>query len=200
MNPALYTVGHSTHGADYFCALLLRRGVTVLCDVRSHPASARNPQFNRDALEEILRDCGVRYLYLGGSLGGRGGTGDYDSRGVVDYRKLRRNARFAGGCRQVRELLAEKETPALMCSEKDPLTCHRALLIAPALREDAEIWHILANGELQSHADLEKQLLALHPPPPPNLFAPRQSGVGEAYRRQAARFGHRRKTAAAGGK
>ena len=194
MKPVLYTVGHSTHAIGDFCTLLEQRGVTVLCDVRSHPSSAHNPQFNRASLSDSLQARGVRYLYLGDELGGRGGSGDYDENGVVDYRKLRRGERFADGCRRVLSLLADGETPALMCAEKNPLVCHRTLLVAPALRDKTDIRHILADGGAQSHDDLEKQLLAMHPPSP--LFADGGSGIGDAYLRQARRFAHR-KTAAA---
>ena len=189
----LYTVGHSTHAIGDFCALLERHSVTVLCDVRSHPSSAHNPQFNRGALSDSLQERGMRYLYLGGELGGRGGVGDYDENGVVDYRKLRRGERFADGCRQVLKLLADGETPALMCAERNPFVCHRTLLVAPVLRDKTGIRHILADGSVQSHDDLEKQLLAMHPPSP--LFAGDGDGIGDAYLRQARRFAHR-KTAA----
>jgi hypothetical protein len=47
-----------------------------------------------------------------------------------------------------------------MCAEKDPITCHRAILICQYLRDfDLDIHHILSNGDLESHFQLEDRLL-----------------------------------------
>ena len=51
----VFTIGHSTHSAEAFLALLRLHGVGAVADVRSAPFSRFNPQFNRDALEQLLK-------------------------------------------------------------------------------------------------------------------------------------------------
>ena len=49
-----------------------------------------------------------------------------------------------------------------MCSEADPLDCHRCLLVGRALAEAGiEVGHILASGEIVTHAQAEDRLLQL---------------------------------------
>ena len=67
----ILTVGHSTHSAERFVALLRAHEVELVCDVRRFPASRRNPQFNADALHEALAPAGIGYEPFGEELGGR---------------------------------------------------------------------------------------------------------------------------------
>ena len=65
----IYTIGHSTHTTDRFIELLLMHEISAVCDVRSHPYSRFNPQFNREVLQEELKRNGIAYVYLGKELG-----------------------------------------------------------------------------------------------------------------------------------
>ena len=67
----VYTIGHSTYGAEHFVSLLKQHGVTAVCDVRSKPYSRMNPQFNRETLKQILRANGIAYVFLSEELGAR---------------------------------------------------------------------------------------------------------------------------------
>ena len=67
----IYTIGHSTHPIEHFISLLHGHGVDALADVRSVPYSRYNPQFNREALSETLKEQGIAYVFLGKELGGR---------------------------------------------------------------------------------------------------------------------------------
>ena len=50
-----------------------------------------------------------------------------------------------------------------MCAEKDPITCHRAILVCQHLVPfNLEIAHIHSDGELEYHEDLEERLLQTH--------------------------------------
>src|SRR5260370_37774226 len=69
-NP-LFTVGHSNLELAVFLAVLARHRVQTLCDLRSRPASFRFPHFNREPLESGLAPAGIRYEFLGETLGGR---------------------------------------------------------------------------------------------------------------------------------
>jgi uncharacterized protein (DUF488 family) len=159
-NP-IYTVGHSNHNIERFLALLRGARVTLVVDVRTLPASRRFPQFHRAALTAALSDAGIGYLWLGDALGGRPQKAD-GSAPAADYEQMASQPQFARGLARVLEL-SGKQFPALMCAEREPLDCHRVVLVGRHLaRQGAELRHILADGNIEPHAALEDRLLELH--------------------------------------
>ncbi|HEY7314561.1 MAG TPA: DUF488 domain-containing protein [Gemmataceae bacterium] len=156
----LVSVGHSNHDWPAFVALLRGAGVTAVADVRSSPYSGRCPYFNRGALEGGLREHGIAYLFLGDLLGGRPASPAlYDEAGRVDYERVRETAEFQCGLeRLTRDLLGGKV--AFLCSEEDPLDCHRGLMIAPALVERGYApSHLRRDGSLETNEEMEDRLL-----------------------------------------
>lgn len=159
MQQTLYTVGHSTHVVEHFISLLQMHGITALCDVRSKPYSRANPQFNREELKKDLKDACIAYVFLGKELGGRTADAACYDRGRVDYGRLARTELFRRGLERVREGAA-KYRIALMCAEKEPLDCHRTVLVARHLSDMGfAIEHIHADGTLESHADAVQRLV-----------------------------------------
>ena len=78
---------------------------------------------------------------------------------------------------------------ALLCAEKDPLACHRTILVCRHLRkENLAIRHILEDGSIETHADAENRLLAMMKLPPGDLFQSKEELVEEAYDRQGERI------------
>ncbi len=71
------------------------------------------------------------------------------------------DARFRAGVDRV--IAASRlNRVCMMCSEREPLDCHRCLLIAPALAQRGlNVGHILADGTVEPHAETEERLLAL---------------------------------------
>ena len=146
----LYTIGHSNHTADAFVALLQSQGITQLADVRSQPFSRYNPQFNKDALASALKLAGITYIFMGDTLGGRPDQADLYDPGHErpNYGRQRQTPLYQQGISRLLELAS---TPtAMMCSEGDPLDCHRTLLIVPSLLErDVTVLHIYPDGHLE---------------------------------------------------
>src|SRR5208283_1460394 len=129
----LFSVGHSNHDLERFMRLLQNAGITAVADVRSRPYSGRFPHFNGPELERELPRHGIAYLFLGDSLGGRPGQPSlYDAEGRVDYRRVRKTQAFEEGLDRLCQEL-ERSATAMLCSEEDPLHCHRGLMIAPAM-------------------------------------------------------------------
>lgn len=159
--PPLFTIGHSNHPIDQFIDLLQTHRVEAVADVRSIPASRRHPQFNRKPLGTALAERGIEYRFLGEELGARRTEPEAYDGNVGSYERIAKLPAFQRGLDQIRQASA-KHRIALLCAEKDPLDCHRALLICRHLRNDlpGRIQHILADGTLLPHTELERQLAA----------------------------------------
>ena len=150
--PLIKTIGHSNHPIERFVELLTAGGVKVLVDVRSTPWSRRFPQFGKERLAKALAEAGIAYLHEGAALGGKPeGGGSYDD---LAARPAFREALDRLATR------ADASTLCLMCAEKEPLDCHRTILVARRLKErGVHIRHILADGRIEEHADTERRLL-----------------------------------------
>ena len=158
----LFTIGHSNHSIEVFIALLQQHGVTALADVRSHPYSRYLPHFNQTPLKTALFDAGIRYVFLGRELGARPSDPTCYVDGKALYEIIASTELFSQGIQRILKG-AETYKIALMCAEKDPITCHRAILVGQHLREfTLDINHILRNGNLETHQHLEERLLELH--------------------------------------
>lgn len=158
---AIYTIGHSSHTIVHFIDLLKMHGIEVVADVRSVPASSRNPQFNRDALKAALALAGIKYLFLGRELGARRSEREAYEGQIASYERIAGLPAFREGLDRVKKG-AESYRVALMCAEKDPLDCHRTVLVCRHLRDTiaGSILHILADGSLQAHEQTERRLVA----------------------------------------
>lgn len=155
-DPALLSIGHSTHPIEVFVELLRGHAVESVADVRTTPFSRFNPQFNRQSLERDLRASGARYLFLGEELGGRpAGDRFYDHEGHVLYGRMAESARFESGLARLVER-AERSRVAVMCSEENPAGCHRFLLVTRVLHDRGiEVTHIRGDGSTQRTEDVD---------------------------------------------
>lgn len=183
----VFTVGHSNHPPDGFLGLLRAHGIEEVADVRSSPYSRYAPQFGRDALERALDNAGIEYVFLGGELGGRPADSScYGEDGRVLYDRVAESDPFDAGIRRVARAADERRV-VLMCSEKEPLDCHRTLLVARALdARGVAVKHILADGGVESHSDVMDRLLdALKLPRNGDMFRSRDDAIAEALGRQA---------------
>ncbi|MBF2077886.1 MAG: DUF488 domain-containing protein [Synechococcales cyanobacterium T60_A2020_003] len=158
----LLTIGHSNYEIRTFVSLLQKHGVTAVVDVRSSPYSRFLPHFNRAALKEALATEKILYVFLGQELGARPKKQECYVKGKAVYEKIAATEEFHEGIQRVLKGV-KKHKVSLMCAEKDPLTCHRAILVCQHLRRfDLQINHILRNGELESHDHLEQRMLKKH--------------------------------------
>jgi len=177
----LFTIGHSIHSVEKFVDLLKTHGVTALCDVRSSPYSRFTPQFNRESLKDELARHRIIYLYLGAELGPRSSDPICYEGGKVQYNRLAGKALFQQGLSRLRKGMTTYRI-ALMCAEKDPLTCHRMLLICRNLRgDDIVIRHILEDGSLEGNQDTEMRLMKQLKIDPADLFSCEADQIQRAY-------------------
>lgn len=180
MNTSIYTIGHSNHSAVRFVDLLQGAGIDCVADVRSTPFSRRNPQFSQKALATSLKDAGIEYWFLGDALGARPTDPDCWEDGRVSYARIARSAAFQEAIHDLIEDSHGKRI-ALMCAEKEPLDCHRTILVGRALaKRDTELHHIHADGRIEPHAALEDRLLHVAKEQV-DLLSSRDAALARAY-------------------
>jgi uncharacterized protein (DUF488 family) len=172
-----YTIGHSNHLIEDFIQTLKNFQIQCIIDIRTIPSSNYMPQYNRENLQSWLEREGIEYEYLGDRIGGRYTDPDLlDSQGSVDYEKVEQRSIFQTGIDQVCQIIDIGKPAALMCSEKDPLDCHRFVLVSKALtKKGISIDHIVFEGtkdtegklvgSLVSNNDLEKKLREMYKSP-----------------------------------
>jgi len=159
VNHTIYTIGHSNHSLDEFLELLAAHSIEVVADVRSQPYG-RLEHFHREALSAALRAHSIDYLFMGNELGGRPAGGQGRSEGAADFQKIAATPKFRQGIERLLREAAQRRT-AIMCAEKEPIDCHRMLLVSRELkRAGCSIKHILADGSLEDQADTEKRMVA----------------------------------------
>jgi uncharacterized protein (DUF488 family) len=177
---AICTIGHSNHSAVRFIDLLKGAGIDCVADVRSTPFSRRNPQFSQKALAASLKDAGIEYWFLGDALGARPKDPDCWEHGKVSYARIAASAAFQEAIRALIEESRSKRI-ALMCAEKEPLECHRTILVGRALAQrDIALAHIHADGRVESHDALEQRLLHLAKEQV-DLLSSRDAALARAY-------------------
>jgi Protein of unknown function, DUF488 len=156
------SIGHSNYEIKPFISLLQKHEVSAVADVRSSPYSRFLPHFNRVALKEALGTGGIRYVFLGQELGARPKNQECYIDGKAVYEKIAATDEFHEGIQRILKGV-KRHRLSLMCAEKDPLTCHRAVLVCQHLRHfNFQIDHILRNGDLESHSHLEQRMLEKH--------------------------------------
>lgn len=186
----ILTIGHSNHPIERFLELLRRNGVTAVADVRSSPFSRYNPQFGKEELQQALKEVGIAYIFLGKELGGRSPDKACYEDGRVQYDRVARTATFREGIERVRKGAGEYRI-ALMCAEKEPLECHRTLLVARALDKAGErVGHIHADGHVEPHAQAMQRLLDVVGLPREDMFRTGEELEEEAVRGQAGKVAY----------
>jgi len=155
----IYTIGHSNHSPEAFTGLLGMAQVEFLVDIRSNPNSSWASFANKQNLKEILGAKGIKYVYMGDTLGGHPSNPDcYDPRtGKVDYQVIRQQETFK---RSISRLIngSKKYRICLMCAEESPANCHRSLLVGDALSQKGiQVLHIRGDERIQTDEELLKE-------------------------------------------
>jgi uncharacterized protein (DUF488 family) len=157
---ALLTVGHGTLAQDELAGLLRGAGVVQLVDIRAYPASRRNPQFARAAMERWLPKHGTAYAWQP-ALGGRRrpnarspntALSDPSFRAYADYMATR------GFADALDELLSQSDATqtVMLCAESVWWRCHRRLVAdAAVLLRGRTVRHLFHDGRLADHRPME---------------------------------------------
>ena len=155
----LYTVGHSSQSLEGFLSLLQRHSINCVVDIRSVPASKFAPQFNEESLKHFLKLHDIQYLPFGDEFGARR-TDCINNDGQVDFEMAVMTPLFQQGAERLMKGLERGFCIALMCSEADPLECHRFSLVSRYFQNQGiEVFHILKDAKLATHSEVEKRLV-----------------------------------------
>lgn len=196
-----YTLFADRNGIDLenMFAVLRSYGVSYLADVRSVPYSKQYPQCNSNVLKTAGEKFSVPYIHIP-ELGAKASPEqDVFSKAseiffddifpiaasnrpektklniddeIVDFQKFRNDEFFNQGIKRVQRAYDKNFTLALMCSEKEPINCHRYFLVSRKLEQCFGDWleveHIVKNksGEIttvsnsQLNEELERMIFA----------------------------------------
>ena len=185
MSQVIYSIGHSNGSIERLIGLLQQHSITAVADVRSQPYSRFNPQFNREVLASSLKSAAMEYVFLGQELGARSDDPACYRNGRAQYSLIAKAAMFQRG---IGRLLsgAERFRLAILCAEKEPLVCHRGILISRHLHENGiVVRHILEDGSLEDHESAVERLLDMHGLRDEHLFHSREERIALAYEKQA---------------
>src|SRR2546430_4748749 len=151
----IYSIGHSNQPMEAFLELLNKHSVQALIDVRSHPYSRYVPHFNSPELAHAARHVNIQYLFMGKELGGRpDGEEFYDADDHVIYSRVAESQLFLKGIESLEEI-GKATRAAIMCSEEDPTSCHRHLLVGRVLtKRGIRVLHIRGDGRIQTELEL----------------------------------------------
>lgn len=191
-NSKIYTVGHSTLSLKQFSSLLLENHIAAVADVRSSPYSRYAPQFNTETLKKALNGAYISYVFLGKVFGARSDGNSCYVGNTVGYEKLaqtplfqRRIQRLKDGC--------NRYNVALMCSERDPIECHRTILISKILSEKGfEVSHILGNRRLETHTETMLRVLDILKMPIENMLFLQEELIEHAHKKREKQIAYRR--------
>lgn len=155
MTTTIFTIGHSTHPADEFIALLQASGIQALADIRTIPRSRHNPQFEQEALVAALKQHGITYHYMKGLGGLRHPSKDSPNRGWRNesfrgYADYMQTPEFQDNLEEL-IALGRKTRTAIMCAEAVPWRCHRALVADALLIRGISVVDIMPEGKTAPH-------------------------------------------------
>ncbi len=177
----LFTIGYATYDIKLFIKVLRKFNISAVVDVRSSPYSQFKPEFNKETIQSVLKTNNMAYVFLGNYCGARVEDPSCYVKGKVDYNLVAKNQKFKEGLKRIITGM-KKFRIALMCAEKDPITCHRTILICRNLiSPEIEIKHILSNGGIEKHKDSEYRLMEKFDLHLPDLFRSEQQRLDNAY-------------------
>lgn len=190
MTNELFTIGYSPYSVSDFIGVLRKHRINAVADVRSSPYSNTSPDFSLAPLKQHLRGARIRYVFLGDELGARRIEPECYCDGKARYEKIRQLPLFREGIDRLNRGMREFRI-ALLCAEKDPITCHRTILVCREFRgQQVLIRHVLADGSAEEQSDTEERLLKLTGLSEEQLFDGKEVLIDTAYDIQADRIAY----------
>lgn len=197
MNNHIFTIGYAAFpNPGDFVAALKQYAISCIVDVRSYPvASDFFATYSKNVLSPLLKKQGIAYRNYAKEFGARQENRAYFMKeGCLDFSRFTKSDEFLSGIQKIERILQSNYKIALMCAEKDPIDCHRTIMISRALDLLGFcVCHILADGSLSNQKEIDDRLLKLYHLDEANLFQTRDELINEAYVRKNIQIGYRGK-------
>jgi uncharacterized protein (DUF488 family) len=157
----IYTIGSSIHTIDEFISLLNKYRINAVVDVRSVPYSQHTPQYNKETLVDVLNNNSIYYFDFSKEFGAKRKEKCVYTNNRVDFHKVLQLPDFLNGINRINAGILKGYNITLLCTEKNPLDCHRFSLVSKALVDtlNVSVEHILFDGEIVNQSTLERRLL-----------------------------------------
>lgn len=156
----IYTIGYSSFKIEDFIQTLKNNNITCVIDVRSNPFSEYFQDYNKDILEKKLKKENIMYRNYKKEFGARQEDPSFYPKGYLDFDLFTKSEQFNEGLLKIAKGIEMGFSFVLMCAEKDPITCHRNIMVAKAFKERGyNIKHILFDGSIESQDDIEKRMI-----------------------------------------
>lgn len=180
----IYTIGCSNRSSEEFITVLKKYNIQVIVDVRSVPYSSFTPQFNQEALKRLLNNNNITYLSFANEFGARRKENSVYTNNAVDFNKVFQLDIFKKGIDRVINGLEKGYVISLMCTEYNPIDCHRFSLVSRAFSKipNISIIHILNENKWISNEELENEMLEEFKIQP-ELFETREQLIDQAYKK-----------------
>lgn len=193
----IFTIGYTAFpNQSDFVAILKKYNVLCVIDVRSYPmASQFYAVYSKPTLEPLLKNYGIIYRNYAKEFGARQENREYFmEEGCLDFKRFTKSEEFLNGVEKIKKTLSLNYNLALMCAEKDPIDCHRTIMIGRTLNLlGFDIKHILASGNLQTQKEIDFRLLKFYHLDESSLFQTKDELIDEAYIRKNMEIGYRGK-------
>jgi len=133
----IYTLGTSNRSVGEFLEILIHHKIQVVVDVRRFPSSKLFPHFQKENLKKFLAENKIKYYHLK-ALGGfrKGG-----------YEKYVKTKIFAKNAEKLKEI-GKNFSLCLICAERLPWKCHRAILGRELEKRGVEVFHIVEKEKI----------------------------------------------------
>ncbi|MDU8351502.1 DUF488 domain-containing protein [Pseudomonas syringae pv. actinidiae] len=186
----IFSIGYAGLSQEAFLALLEKHQIQCIADVRSSPYSKAFPNYNKENMPVWLKSQRIHYVYLGAELGPRSNeSSHYDNNGQVQFDRLSQTPQFDKGIRRL-ENGAQKMNVAIMCAEKDPMTCHRSLLVAEYSKtSQLEFSHIMQDGSLETQQEMVDRAMKTYQITP-DMFTPLEECRKSAHKKLCSRYAY----------
>lgn len=167
----IYTIGHSIQSIEEFYEMIHKFGIDCIIDVRSMPFSQHAPQFNKESLKLFLNKCNIIYANFGAEFGARrtdclvSTIKDGINVQQVNFEKGVSTENFQRGIQRLNKALSQGRNISLMCTESNPLECHRFSFISRYLFDNKyDVYHITRDKlskeiVIQGHRELENYMI-----------------------------------------
>ena len=132
----------------------------------------------------------ITYAFFGNELGARVSDPSLYVDGKVSYNKLAGSDLFKRGLHEIQELASNAQV-AMMCAEREPLACHRSILVSRYLQANRyQVAHILGTGDLETHENTMNRLIRILGLHEADMFKSQDEILAEAYTIQGDRIAY----------